>query len=88
MGEMAQIIADNGIAVMSFIALIYLIFWDKKQTNEKEAIREKYQQEREQYQQERDNKFISILDNINTNMIITNERLADLENKVKDKEKS
>ena len=81
MGEIAQIVADIGIAVMSFIALIYYIFWDKKQTNEKEAIREKYQQER-------DNRFISILDNINTNMVITNERLTDLENKLKDKEKS
>ena len=81
MKEIAQIVADNGIAVMSFIVLIYYIFWDKKQTNERETVKEKYQQER-------DNKFISILDNINTNMIITNERLADLENKVKDKEKS
>ena len=81
MKEIAQIVADNGIAVMSFIVLIYYIFWDKKQTNERETVKEKYQQER-------DNKFISILDNINTNMIITNERLTDLENKVKDKEKS
>lgn len=81
MEEIIKVAIEQGIPVASFIALIYYIFWDKKQTNEKEAIREKYQQER-------DNKFISILDNINTNMVITNERLTDLENKVENKEKS
>lgn len=34
MEEIIKLIADNGIAVMSFAALLYFMFTDKKTTNE------------------------------------------------------
>lgn len=72
MDQIIQTTIEQGIPVASFIALIYYIFWDKKQTNAKIEQDKKYQYER-------DEKFLTTLESINENMIITNERLSDLE---------
>lgn len=79
MEEIIKITVENGIPVASFLILIYLIFWDKKQTNAE-------RKEEREYQKATNSQFIKSLENINENMIITNERLATLENKRKKKE--
>ena len=61
MEQMLTLIVENGVSLGSFIALLYFIFTDKKQTNELL------------------NKITSTLDNIEKNMVITNERLSQLE---------
>lgn len=76
MEEIIKITVENGIPVASFLILIYLVFWDKKQTTEE-------RKEEREYQKATNSQFIKSLENINENMIITNERLANLENKNK-----
>lgn len=80
MEEIIKITVENGIPVASFLILIYLIFWDKKQTNEE-------RKEEREYQKATNSQFIKSLENINENMIITNERLTNLESKNKRKKK-
>lgn len=76
MEEIIKITVENGIPVASFLILIYLVFWDKKQTTEE-------RKEEREYQKATNSQFIKSLENINENMVITNERLANLENKNK-----
>lgn len=61
MEQMLTLIVENGVSLGSFIALLYFIFTDKKQTNELL------------------NKITSTLESIDKNMVITNERLSQLE---------
>ena len=65
MEQIIPVVVENGIPVASFIALIYFIFYDKKQSN---TILDK---------------ILSTLDTMEKNMVITNERLSNLEKNVK-----
>lgn len=65
MEQIIQTTIEQGIPVASFIALIYFIFYDKKQSN---AILDK---------------ILSTLDTMEKNMVITNERLSNLEKNIK-----
>lgn len=65
MEQIIPVVVENGIPVASFIALIYFIFYDKKQSN---TILDK---------------ILSTLDTMEKNMVITNERLSNLEKNIK-----
>lgn len=68
-------IADNGVAVASFVALIWFIFTDKKQTNENIKMQIDNQKETNR-----------VLDEISKTLVQLSERVSKLENKRNKKE--
>lgn len=68
-------IADNGVAVASFVVLIWFIYIDKKQTNENIKMQIENQKETNK-----------VLDEISRTLVQLSERVSKLENKRKKKE--
>ena len=75
MEELIKVIADNGVAVASFIALLFFIFTDKKQSNENMKLQIDNQKETNR-----------VLDEISKTLVQLSERVATLE-KTKNKKK-
>lgn len=69
MEELIKVIADNGVAVASFIALLFFIFTDKKQSNENMKLQIDNQKETNR-----------VLDEISKTLVQLSERVAALEN--------
>lgn len=77
MEELIKVIADNGVAVASFIALLFFIFTDKKQSNENMKLQIDNQKETNR-----------VLDEISKTLVQLSERVATLEKlKTKNKKK-
>ena len=70
MEDIIKVIADNGVAVASFIALLFFIFTDKKQSNENMKMQIDNQKETNR-----------VLDEISKTLVQLSERVAALENK-------